>query len=95
MSMSANRSRLVAITKELSNQWQNTKESWRDAKAAEFEKKYMVELLAAVDSALLVLDQLDKLVSGKDWAIALHQYLGLHLLAAQRRRERNGWLVAG
>lgn len=63
MSMSANRTRLVAITKELSLQWENTKDAWRDAKADEFEQKYMVELLAAVDNALLVLDQLDKLVS--------------------------------
>ena len=62
MSMSANRTRLVAITKELSHQWQNTKESWRDAKAVEFEQKYLVELFAAVDNALLVIDQLDQLV---------------------------------
>ena len=63
MSLRINGSRLVAITKELSNQWQQTKEYWRDAKSVEFEHKYIEELLSSVDKAITVIEQLDKLVT--------------------------------
>ncbi len=61
--MSGNGSKLMAITKEFSNQWQQTKEYWRDDKSQEFERQYMQELLAGVDRAVGVMEQLDKLVS--------------------------------
>jgi hypothetical protein len=43
-------------------QWQQTKESWRDEKSAEFEQKYLSELVAAVDKSVTVIEQLDKLI---------------------------------
>lgn len=61
--MSANGARLEAITKELRVQWQRTKEHWSDAKSVEFEHKYLEELFSSVDRAVLVIDQLDKLIS--------------------------------
>jgi hypothetical protein len=61
--MSANGSRLGAITKELWLQWQQTKEYWRDAKSEEFERKYLDELMASVDKTVAVIDQLDKLTT--------------------------------
>ena len=61
--MNANGTRLSATTKELWNQWQQTKESWRDAKSQEFEHKYLEELFAGVDKAVTVMEQLDKLVT--------------------------------
>jgi hypothetical protein len=63
MSLSAQKSRLVAITKELSLKWDQTKDYWQDAKSLEFEKKYMEELLASVDKAVSVIEQLDRLVT--------------------------------
>ena len=60
--MSGNGSKLMAVTKELSNQWHYTKEYWRDAKSQEFERKYLQELMASVDRAVAVMEQLDKLV---------------------------------
>jgi thymidylate synthase len=60
--MSAYGSRLSGITKELWVQWQQTKESWRDEKSAEFEQKYLSELVAAVDKSVTVIEQLDKLI---------------------------------
>jgi len=60
--MSGNGSKLMAVTKELSNQWHYTKEHWRDAKSQEFERKYLQELVASVDRAVGVIEQLDKLV---------------------------------
>ncbi len=61
--MSGNGSKLMAVTKELSFQWQQTKEYWRDAKAQEFDRQYMQELLAGVDRAVTVMEQLDKLIA--------------------------------
>ncbi len=62
MSVSANGKRLAMLTLQLSTQWDQTKEYWRDARSQEFEQKYMEELRAAVDRAATVIEQLDKLV---------------------------------
>jgi uncharacterized protein (UPF0335 family) len=61
--MKASGSRLAGLTKELRAQWQDTKNYWKDAKSQEFEHKYMEELLASVDRAVTVIEQLDKLVT--------------------------------
>jgi len=63
MSLSANKARLAATTKELSMQWATTKESWKDSKSLDFEHKYMDELMTSADSAMEVIDQLDKLIN--------------------------------
>ena len=63
MSLSASKIRLAAITKELSVNWRETKESWRDAKAQEFEQNYLQELFDSVDAAVGVMEQLDKLLN--------------------------------
>jgi hypothetical protein len=62
MSMSGNKGRLVGLTREISLQWEETKNYWRDAKAAEFERKYMAELSAHVGRTVLVLEQLEELL---------------------------------
>ena len=59
--MKASGTRLSAITKELWNQWLLTRESWQDAKAEEFQRRYLEELVASVDKAVTVIEQLDKL----------------------------------
>ena len=61
--MNANGARLGAITKELWVQWQETRSYWKDAKSEEFEHKYLEELVASVDKTVMVIDQLDKLIS--------------------------------
>ncbi|MDB6125703.1 MAG: hypothetical protein JWQ71_4696 [Pedosphaera sp.] len=63
MSLSANSTRLSSITKEILAQWQITRDYWKDAKAEEFERKYMDELRTSVDMATDVIEQLDKLVT--------------------------------
>ena len=62
MSLSAKKGRLSAVTKELAVDWAQTKEAWKDEKCREFEQKYLEELFASVDRAVLVIEQLDKLV---------------------------------
>jgi hypothetical protein len=63
MSLSGSKNRLVAITKELSNRWDETKNYWRDAKAQEFEQRYMLELFASVDKTITVMDKLNEVVT--------------------------------
>ena len=63
MSVRASGARLIAITRDLSNQWEQTRESWKDAKSLEFQKKYLEELIASVDRACSVIEQLDKIVT--------------------------------
>ena len=60
--MNANATRLTGITKELWLHWQETKADWRDAKAKEFEDKYLADLFASVDKTVGVIEQLDKLL---------------------------------
>ena len=60
--MSGNGAKLMALTKHLSAQWQQTKESWQDIKTQEFERKYIDELLLGVDKAVMVMDQVEKLI---------------------------------
>jgi hypothetical protein len=63
MNISANGKVLVTATRELSIRWSETKDSWRDAKADEFEQRFLVELLATVDRTAIIFDDLDKLIS--------------------------------
>ncbi|MGA2242683.1 MAG: hypothetical protein ABSH11_11720 [Verrucomicrobiota bacterium] len=63
MSLSGSKNRLVAITKELSNRWDETKNYWRDAKAQEFEQRYMLELFANVDKTVTVMEKLHELLT--------------------------------
>ncbi len=61
--MSASGQRIGALTKDLLNRWRMTKESWRDEKADEFERDYLIELQSSVDKSLHVMEQLDKLMT--------------------------------
>lgn len=63
MSLNSSRASLGAITKQLAKEWQETKFHWNDSKAQEFEKKYIEELFSSVDTALAVIDQLDKVTT--------------------------------
>lgn len=52
MSAGGNANRLAALTRELNQRWQQTRESWSDAKAIEFEEHYLREAQAAVNAAV-------------------------------------------
>jgi len=62
MSMRASSSRLTAIARDLSGQWQETRHHWRDAKSEEFHRRYVVELLATVERTVAIMEQLDKIL---------------------------------
>jgi len=61
--MNANGTRLAGITKDLWNQWQDTKNYWRDSKSEEFQHKYLDELMSSVDKTVAVIEQIDKLIA--------------------------------
>jgi len=62
MSLNANKSRLDGLTKELSIQWEQTKNFWRDQKSLEFEQKYLDELFRYTGKTVLVIEKLDEIL---------------------------------
>jgi hypothetical protein len=63
MSLTADRTRLRAITKELTVRWEETRNYWKDAKSQEFERQYLEELLARVDKAVVAIEKLEKVAA--------------------------------
>ncbi len=63
MSLTADRTRLRAITKELALQWEETKNHWKDARSEEFEREFITELLARVDKAVGAIEKLEKIAA--------------------------------
>ena len=62
MSLHSSRSRLAGISKELSRQWQDTQQVWRDTKGKEFDSSYMQPLFDNVDNAVAAMEDLDKVL---------------------------------
>lgn len=54
--------RLMGLTKELRAEWDNTKQYWSDAKSAEFEKRFLDELLAGVNQAINNTETLERIL---------------------------------
>jgi hypothetical protein len=63
MSLRSNGNQIASLTKELQLKWQDTKTYWKDAKSAEFQRKYLDELQSTVDTTITVIEQLDKLIT--------------------------------
>jgi hypothetical protein len=59
---SGHSARLVALTRALAERWRQTRESWRDVKAREFEQRYIVELESGVDSAGRSIEELEAIL---------------------------------
>jgi len=62
MNLSANKNRLVGVTRELSLKWDETKNHWHDDKCREFDHKYIEALFQHVDRAVTVIEKLDELL---------------------------------
>ena len=62
MNLSGNKGRLVGLTRDISLRWSETKNYWRDAKSEEFERRYMAELAASVNRAVLIVEKLDEVL---------------------------------
>ena len=62
MSMSGSKGLLTLATRNLQARWGETRFSWRDRKAEEFDEIYLSELAHSVNSAMRVIDELDQLL---------------------------------
>jgi hypothetical protein len=60
--MSGSKGLLTLATRQLEARWGETRFSWRDRKAQEFDDLYLSELMNSVNSALRVIDELDQLL---------------------------------
>ena len=63
MSTKGSGSNLAQAVKNLTNSWQQTQSSWRDAKSQEFERKYIEPLPAYVTQAMAAIEELDALLN--------------------------------
>lgn len=62
MSASGSKGTLAAATRQLSDHWAETRKTWRDQKALEFQQVYLEELFHRVEDTFRVLDELDQLL---------------------------------
>jgi len=62
MSMASCKSRLTSATRDLALHWDDTKNSWRDAKGREFEQHYLLPLFSEVDQTVKAVEKLDELL---------------------------------
>ena len=63
MSLGASKSLLNESTRELFARWEEARLSWRDAKAAEFQKDYLAGLPQSVATATRIIEELDLVLS--------------------------------
>ncbi|MEO0017271.1 MAG: hypothetical protein RLZZ522_554 [Verrucomicrobiota bacterium] len=62
MSASGSKGLLLDATRQLQARWAETRASWRDHKAEEFDETYLANLSANVHSALRVIDELEQIL---------------------------------
>ena len=62
MSTGGNAARLASLTQALVERWHTTRGSWSDAKAQEFENRFMKDLESAVESAVIGIEQLESVL---------------------------------
>ena len=60
--MTGTSNRLMGLTKELRAEWDNTKQYWNDAKSAEFEKRFLDELMTGVNQAVNNIETLERIL---------------------------------
>ena len=62
MSTGGNAVRLAASTRELMERWRQTRDTWRDAKAVEFEDRFLRELERTIQVAATEIEQLETVI---------------------------------
>jgi hypothetical protein len=62
VSTAGSRGILAMATRQLLGSWDETRRSWRDQKAAEFEQCYLTEVKETANAAIRTLEELDQLL---------------------------------
>lgn len=60
--MTGAQNKLVMLTRELMAEWAQTKQTWTDAKSQEFEKRFLDELVTALNAAVTNIDSLEQIL---------------------------------
>jgi len=63
MSLKGSAGKMSKSTKQLMISWAETTHAWRDTQALEFERKYLEPLPQAVETAVKVMNELDKVLT--------------------------------
>ena len=63
MSVKSTRGILTNAVRDLNTRWEQTKNYWKDAKAREFEEKYIKPLPDALNSASSIIEELDQVLT--------------------------------
>jgi hypothetical protein len=63
MNLQSDKSILLKVSKDLAVHWEQTKDSWQDAKSQEFERNYLEPLQSNITMAISVIEKLDKLLT--------------------------------
>ena len=61
--MIGSKNSLMGLTKELRAEWDQTRQSWNDAKSLEFEQRFLNDLLAGVNQAIANIDTLERVIN--------------------------------
>jgi hypothetical protein len=59
MSLAANKAQLGTLARNLAAAWRETREHWRDQRAADFDARYLQPLEQHVNAALVAIEKLE------------------------------------
>ena len=62
MSLKASKAKLQRAGRDIAKQWEETRVSWRDQKAREFEAEFIAALPDSISSAIAIIDDLDNVL---------------------------------
>lgn len=62
MTTASSRGMLTLATRQLLSRWDETRQSWRDLKAAEFEVQYLSGVKDTVGAAIRTLEEIDQIL---------------------------------
>lgn len=62
MSISNSKGLLTGATQQLQLRWEETRQSWRDGKADEFEERYLAGLAESVNATVKIIEELERLL---------------------------------
>lgn len=62
MSISNSKGLLTGATQQLQARWEETRQSWRDGKANEFEERYLSGLADSVNATVKIIEELERLL---------------------------------
>ncbi len=63
MSLKASKAKLARATRDLTMRWEQTRATWRDQQAQQFERKFIAPLPDNISSAVVIIDELDQVLN--------------------------------